>query len=43
MRTYLTLINKQVRKWCRSLYADPVPEVVQDAQEWLSQPTAGAG
>jgi hypothetical protein len=22
---------------------NPVPEVVQDAQKWLSQPTAGAG
>ena len=43
LRTYLTPINKQVRNWRRSLYADPVPEVVQDAQKWLSQPTAGAG
>jgi len=43
LSTYLTTINKQVRKWRRSLYADPVPEVVQDAQKWLSQPTAGAG
>ena len=41
LRTYLTPINKQVRKWRRSFYADPMPEVVQDAQKWLSQPTAG--
>ena len=38
LRTYLTPINKQVRKWRRSSYADPVPDVVQDAQKWLSQP-----
>lgn len=31
LRTYLTPINKEVRNWRRSLYADPVPEVVQDA------------
>jgi hypothetical protein len=37
------LFNKEVRKWRRSLYADRVPQVVQDAQKWLSQPTAGAG
>ena len=43
LRTYLTPINKQVRKWRRSSYADAVPDVVQDAQKWLSQPTAGAG
>ena len=43
LRTYLTPINRQVRKWRQSRYADPVPEVVQDAQKWLSQPTAGTG
>jgi len=26
LRTYLTPINKQVRKWRRSFYADPVPD-----------------
>ena len=39
LRTYLTPINKQVRKWRRSFYADPVPDVVQDVQKWLSQAT----
>ena len=43
LRTYLTPINRQVRKWRRSSYADPVPDVVQDAQKWLSQPRAGTG
>src|SRR5260370_23311005 len=35
--------NKQVRKWRRSFYADPVPDVVLEVQKWLSQPTEGAG
>jgi len=39
LRTYLTPINKQVRKWRRSLYADPVPDVVRDYQEWLREST----
>jgi hypothetical protein len=39
LRTYLTPINKQVRKWRQSFYADPVPDVVQDAQKWLGQAT----
>jgi hypothetical protein len=37
LRTYLTPINKQVRKWRRSFYAEPVPDVVREAQKWLSQ------
>ena len=43
LRTYLTPINKQVRKWRRSSYADPAPEVVRDAERWLNQTTEGAG
>ena len=41
LRTYLTPINKQVRKWRRSSYADAVPDVVQDAQKWINPPKAG--
>jgi hypothetical protein len=43
LRTYLTPINQQLGKWRRSFYADPVPDIVQEAQKWLSQPTGGAG
>jgi hypothetical protein len=39
LRTYLTPINKQVRKWRRAFYADPTPDVVRDAQKWLTQST----
>jgi hypothetical protein len=36
LTTYLTPINKQVRKWRGSFYADPAPKVVQDVQNWFS-------
>ena len=43
LRTYLTPINKQVGKWRRSIYVDPVPDVVQEALKWLGQCTEGSG
>ena len=43
LRTYLTPINKQLRNWRRSFYAEPVPDVVQDAQKWFEQSTGIPG
>jgi hypothetical protein len=43
LRTYLTPINKEVRKWRRSFCLDPMPDVVRDAQKWLRQSMEGSG
>jgi hypothetical protein len=43
LRTYLTPINKQVRKWRRSFCLDPMPDIVGDAQKWLKHSMEGSG
>lgn len=43
LRTYLTPLRKQIRKWRLSPFSEATPEVVQEAQKWLKQDRKDSG